>query len=456
MPRWLRTVRILVICLSTVAAAGRDLTASARYYCGATDTTGLPNVRYVAPTGADNDTCGASLQTPCATIQQGIIRCTGEHCAVLVANARYTLPTTLLLTGAVAVYGGCEMLEGPRPELRSLVFGPNGAPAVIALRITAPTLFQGFFVFAGDGVSSGDTSSIAFASLLSSGVMLESVTLTAGKAANSTRVGGEGKRAPRSDNGQDSGGGRSPGPADGGDGGAPLTDGKAGEAGHTGVRARGGIASRRNGDSGQPGPCRGPGRMSPERNGSISSSFQWVPGVGGAGEKGGFGGGGGGGRGTLNYGGGGAAGGEGGGGGEGGTQGGASIGLLIAGGRLTYNDGTITAGPGGSGSRGGTGAPRGEPGSGTRTKGISGNGGDGGVGGPGTGGAGGNGGPSFAVATAGTGPGDGILIATAVDLSPGTAGGQGAGGNAPDPCPKGEPGQDGVTAAEQRLELKKP
>ncbi|MCU1245688.1 MAG: hypothetical protein JWN02_1598, partial [Acidobacteria bacterium] len=127
----------------------RATTASARYYCGAKDTTELANVRYVARSGTDTATCGTTLQSPCATIQHGIANCSGPECAVLVAYGEYRLSETLNLTGAVSLYGGCEMLEEPQPELFSLLRGPDRAPAVMASRIVASTLFQGFAVLGG-------------------------------------------------------------------------------------------------------------------------------------------------------------------------------------------------------------------------------------------------------------------------------------------------------------------
>jgi hypothetical protein len=435
-----------------------EATASGRYFCGARDTTGLPNVRYVAPGGADNATCGASFQFPCATIERGIMNCSGTECAVLVAYAEYKLSKPLRLTGGVSVYGGCAMLEQPRPELRSLLRGPVGAPAVVAPQIVTTTVFHGFSVFAGAGRNAaGETASVAFASIGSSGVVLESVSLSAGAASRApdTR---DGKIPPKADNGRGQSPGVSPGNADGGSGGDFGQEGLPGEPGGTPNRARGGTFSNRGGGTGDDGPCRGPGQRSTEVNGSIISST-WAPGVAGAGDKGGFGGGGGGGYGSAGrVGGGGGAGGEGGGGGDGATQGGASIALLIVGGRLSYTSGAIRAGVGGSGNRGGGGASRGVPGDGGKVKGIAGNGGDGGKGGPGAGGAGGNGGPAFSVVTAGTSDDDGVFDydRKLVQLYGGTPGTPGAGGPAPSPCSEGMNGLPGITRGIQRLEIKQP
>ncbi len=438
----------------------RGTTASARYYCGAKDTTGLPNVRYVASSGSDSATCGASLQSPCATVQRGITNCTGEQCAVLVAYDEYKLSGTLLLTGAVSVYGGCAMLDDPQPELRSILRGPDGAPAVMASRIVAPTVFQGFSVFAAAGRATAGGTAIAFVSILSSGVSLESVSLTAGVGGRPPDA-GDGRRPPKADNGREQSGGRSPANAGGGGGGSFSRGGNPGEPGDTGFRApngNGGLIRGSSGDAGRDGPCRGPGTSTPDLLGAINSSSSfWMPSVGGSGQKGGFGGGGGGGGGAAaRVGGGGGAGGEGGGGGEGGTQGGASIGLLIVGGRLTYTGGAVRGGAGGNGGRGGNGAPRGLPGNGDKDRGVGGDGGDGGLGGPGAGGAGGNGGPAFAVATAGTSDDDGTFIGKSVELYVGKGGdvpGQGGAGSSP--CPNGNEGLRGITAPNQRLEIKK-
>jgi hypothetical protein len=432
-------------------------TASARYYCGAKDTTELSNVRYVSPSGTDSLTCGVSLSSPCLTIQRGITNCSGPDCAVLVAYGEYKLSSSLLLAGAVSLYGGCAMLEKPDPQLFSLIRGPAGAPGVLAANVVARTIFQGFAVIAGAGQpAAGKAVSIAFASIQSSGVSLESVSLIAGAGAPFPD-GNNGKPAPKADNGREQSPGISPGFASGGGGGAVLSNGRDGQPGDTGYRAKGGGTSGlAHGEPGREGFCRAAGTPSPDVNGTISSSFAWTPSAGGPGNKGSFGGGGGGGRGAVfSVGGGGGAGGEGGGGGDGGTQGGASIALLIVGGRLSHTGGAIYAGVGASGSRGGDGTSRGIPGDGVKRQSFAGSGGNGGPGGAGTGGAGGNGGPAFAVATAGTADGDGTFIPKSVDLYIGMAGAPGKGGKSPPECGQGKDGLPGVTAGNQRLESTK-
>ncbi|MCU1244292.1 MAG: hypothetical protein JWN02_202, partial [Acidobacteria bacterium] len=52
--------------------------------------------------------------------------------------------------------------------------------------------------------------------------------------------------------------------------------------------------------------------------------------------------------------------------------------------------------------------------------------------------------------------GDGVFTPKSVELYAGTSGVVGGGGPAPSPCPKGNDGLPGGTAANQRLELKKP
>lgn len=433
--------------------------ATARYFCGEEDTTDWKNVRYVAPSGTDGPSCGASLDAPCATIQRGILNCSGTDCAVLVAYAEYPLRLSLGLAGGVSVYGGCVMQERGSAELFSLIRGPEGMPAVVASRIVPRTIFQSFAVIAGKGRrAAGATSSIAFASQANTGLMLQSVTLTAADAAAAAA---DGHRGLNGSNGadadhQDPGRGDG-GRADGGRGGGKFGDGMDGAPGDTGQRgARGGRATGGHGDTGGRGRCGDGGKASPNVTGTIGSDFVWQPSTSGSGARGGFGGGGGGGAGAvIASGGGGGAGAEGGTGGQGGEQGGASIGLLIVGGELVFNKGNIHAGTGGNGAAGGGGGfsgKGGQPGEVAKTGGPGGPGGDGA---PGSGGAGGNGGPSFVVATTGD-PilGDGTLRATSVnffDGSAGRGGNRGDGGGPGAPCTLGETGKDGAASRDARL-----
>jgi uncharacterized protein YjbI with pentapeptide repeats len=437
-------------------------TATARYYCGSKDATALPNVIYVSADGTDSASCGRALTSQCATIQRGIANCSGVDCAVLVAYGDYQLRTSLQLAGAVSVYGGCLMLDSPDPKNFSLLRGPEGAPAVIATRVVAPTIFQAFSIIAGNGrAAAGATASIAFASYVSSGMSLQAVDLTAFAGSPAAAEGRRGATPPegQSGNGPIPGRGGN-GKADGGEGGSGGRPGRDGAPGDTRrPPARGATTGR--GEDGFAGRCGDGGKASTNVAGYITSDFAWNPSAGGAGQNGGYGGGGGGGGGGLaSHGGGGGAGGEGGGGGEGGVQGGASIGLLIVGGELVYNGGSIHAGAGAAGRAGGGGGLLGASGGagGARGGQVAGNGGRGGMGSPGSGGAGGNGGPSLAVATAGSdSAGEGKLVATGLKFyggAGGAGGDRGDGGNPGAPCTFGEAGRKGIEATNQRLELR--
>ncbi len=102
---------------SAAVFAPKQATAStARYYCGDKDTSTLLHVRYVAPSGTDSATCGTAMASACATIQRGIANCTDPDCSVLVAYGEYRPKTTVFLSGAISVYGGCVMSEQPTPK----------------------------------------------------------------------------------------------------------------------------------------------------------------------------------------------------------------------------------------------------------------------------------------------------------------------------------------------------
>ena len=230
------------------------------------------------------------------------------------------------------------------------------------------------------------------------------------------------------------------------------------------------------GDIGGPGSVGNCALRGGVHSADVWGSFQgtsWLPGAGGAGGNGDVGsGGGGGGPGgmctgtTVNTnewfpywgqpGGGGGAGGCGGRGSPGGTQGGASIGLVLASSTVTLEAGSMAivgnqggfgvyGGPGGLGGAGGTGGAGGNSGSNCTAYfsnvnigwgGLGGLGGNGGQGGPGGGSAGGNGGPSIGIALV-----DGSSISNRALIYSGFAGVPGG------PGPGGRGGADGCTAA---------
>ena len=436
----------VLLCLDAMCVS-----AEQRYFCGSKDTSELSIVRYVSHAGADSDTCGASLASPCATIQRGIANCHGSGCAVLVAFEEHELTSTLVLADGVSLYGGCELGEEPDPERASLIRGAAGHVAVLAREIVAPAVFQGFAIIAG----SGEKNSIAFESIRNTSLTLRAVSLTGGMGGSRSEDRGNGGTGQSGSGGVGRRPGFSPGGiATGGTGGQMFRDGGGGVPGNTGQAAKGGNAIGSRGEDGASGPAGDRGRAATNRNGFIDSRFEWNGFDGTSGTTGGYGGGGGGGGGgVFAEGGGGGSGGQGGAGGPAGRQGGASIALLIVGGRLPFEGGSIRGGVGGNGGRGGRGGNGGVGGGGAAGSPTAGRGGNGGMGGPGGGGSGGNGGPAFTVATAGVSEDDGVFVPTDVKLYLGIGGQGGEPGAARDRGFGGETGLPGPAALGQRLEL---
>ncbi|XXT16362.1 PGRS family protein [Sorangium sp. So ce429] len=259
----------------------------------------------------------------------------------------------------------------------------------------------------------------------------------------------------------------------GGDG--AIASGFDGEAGFTGTAGQAGLGQPETGDGWECLP--GSGLGSPGSRGedgvpgtgatglgalSATSGYVGVSGgAGTAGKPGQGGGGGGGAKGVTNCGGGqpgaGASGGSGGAGGcggkpgQGGGAGGASIALVSVDATVTLTDCRVQARQGGNGGRGGDLQPGGSGGNGgTGGTGVSGsqdacNGGKGGKGGNGGPGGGGLGGSSFAIAFRGT-P---VAQVGSVELTPGTSGEGGPGGN--DNVAQNA-GATGAAAPEQELQ----
>jgi hypothetical protein len=467
------------------------------YFCGGTIyAPSLPNPIYVSADGTDSATCGKSLASQCATIQQGITNCSEPPCSVVVASDRYRLDRSIVLANGVSVYGGCEMTFIPTRGIVSVVYAPpKGAPAVVATRISSPTMFRSFTII-GSAAEAGSTASIAFVANESTPLTLISLTLRGGRGAVGAR-GSDGQKGRQGDNatGQSGATNRCTTPTYGGDGGdsgnakrRETNAGLPGMPGNTEMAAKGGNPGSsveysfgqtkrpgpaENGDSAHNALCGRRGRASRDVAGAIVNGT-WVPSVGGAGGNGGDGGGGGGGGsggncvfrnglGHLQYydgvaGGGGGAGGCGGTGGRGGQQGGASIALLINGGGVEYRSGSILPGAGGDGGSGGDGYYGDTGGSGAQAPsknpcnekgGAGGRGGYGGIGGDGSGGAGGNGGPAFAIAiTSGSGYGGSATFFSGLPGNPGV------GGRAVRPISphcNGEPGEPGQIGASERV-----
>lgn len=440
----------------------RPLTAvgQAPVRCGDANLSGLANRIYVAPGGADSDSCGSSPEgtRACATTDKGISRCSGQKsCGVLVMYGQYTLSATVALRDGINVYGGCLAGQSMAAPMQSLLFAPaNGEPAISADGInTTDTILQGFRLF---GSKAADRSGAASVTLQVS----KSPRLTVMDSSILAGAGGSGGR----------GGDGSPGTdgasASGFDGGSvPACPGGAGGAGgevwniHVegdifkgftcvpsgcangcrGYAAAAGAAggkpgkpfkgscrifergeTGKNGDTGAKGTCGPPGQAFGSTLGSFSGTT-WKGTPGGYGTQGGYGGGGGGGGsggytcvvcistdvGAGSRGGGGGAGVCGGGPGGGGQQGGAALAAVVLGGTLTLSNSKViggrsgAGGAGGSGNWGGQGSVKaiGADGRMNERGGWGGMGGWGGDGGGGGGGAGGNAGPAIGVALGG-------------------------------------------------------
>jgi hypothetical protein len=435
------------------ADAGPDLTAAAPnepWVCGTYKPDGGIHM-YVAASGTDSGGCGDSMTTPCATVQQGIVRCASKPaCDVLVGWGEYKLSGPVRLAMTINVYGGCVAASRARPDYVSLLVAPPGQPAVKSESL-GPKTIQGFELLGYDHPGSNGEASVAMQVVGSATVV--NCRIVAGS-------GAKGKRGDDGGNGNNGGGGdgANGGKNDrcnqgfGGNGGRgkgvsvtvsglKITctpncspngcDGLSGGYGNAGGGGGGGVGSSNcaecpitsgggggGGVTGNNAACADGGTASPSLIGSFSNSV-FVPAVANGGNTGQVGGGGGGGGGGGFFGGwcffvytqraggaggGGGAGGCGGSGGGGGQMGGASIGIVVIGGPLSIKNSRVVGGRGGQGGDGGTGGKGGSPGGGAggaggeKGAGTGGPGGRGGAGGAGGGGAGGNGGPSIGIA----------------------------------------------------------
>ncbi len=353
---------------------------------------GAKQLVYAAPGGSSLDSCGASRDTACASIQHAIDRCSalGAGCTVIVRHGLFSGQPPIRLASGVNVLGGCSLDDSPT-VYRTVV---RGLPAFTATNIRVPTLLSSF-VIVGANATEPSQASIAMTITDSSGLAITDSELVSGK-------GGDGQKATNS---QTTGGGDGQRPPDdqrGGAGGKACASNGAGGGGQgadydqiyssgcfTGVcsctnnnypnsvgRQGGASGSTRGGYGGYPGtegagcgigrgpgqniPSCDPGRGNPGDDGfagapgsqggqpssNVLGSFHgttWTPAQAGSGDSGTAGsGGGGGGSGGMSVaaglsskdypgepGGGGGAGGCGGSGGEGGLQGGASIPLVL-------------------------------------------------------------------------------------------------------------------------------
>ncbi|MBW7885794.1 MAG: hypothetical protein H3C34_24820, partial [Caldilineaceae bacterium] len=392
--------------------------------CGSADLTQLQTYIYVAPAGNDSDTCGSSSATACASIAQGIDRCSGRQCGVLVAWGRYKLTQTIQLRDGVDLYGGCLPTSKANTTDFSLITAPeNGLPAVNADGIWLPTVLQGFQIEATPVTDNTGRPSIAVMVTDSDNLLVWDTKIIA---SNGGRGADGGNGLPGAAGGNASGrtGGLvvvSPSASlnycsdsPGGNGGAarhvsvdtnfwgsgtctPSCEGgdscfgAEGSPGTTGSWISGGaiggdecvnckVTDAGDGTWGNPGinaACGAGGVASSDQSGTFSDST-WSPGAGGSGQAGGnASGGGGGGSGgyhgancfggienTGGQGGGGGAGGCGGQAGQGGQQGGGSFAMVLVHSAISFEETRIIGGIGGTGGTGGAAAAGGAGGQG--------------------------------------------------------------------------------------------
>lgn len=429
-------------------------TADGQIACGRADLSGLATRIYVANDGTDDASCGSAYDKSCRTIAQGLQRCSGNACGVLVRWDVYPQTASIGLRDGVNLYGGCLPQSQARPEYFSAVLGPTaGAPVMTATGIHSATLLQGFQLAATKAPPLQSASSVALSLTDSRALSLADMEVvadeggSAGLAGNATAGTGGGNGSGRTGGTVSACSGTTGGTGavkrnvsvDVGFASATCKPscsenscaGFYGSPASTGFWAPGGQRGgdnctecpRSRGDTGQRGTdghhagCGGKGTVSNNVAGGFDGQ-RWVPSQGGNGASGGDGGGGGGGgaggykagacfwvktEDAGNTGGGGGAGGCRGGVGGGGHQGGASFAVVAVRSTLNLVRTRLVAGSGGSGANGGAGAAGGRGGTGAsgasnESGGYGGQGGTGGAGGAGGGGAGGNGGPALGAA----------------------------------------------------------
>lgn len=444
----------------TPVTPGALVTSVPPAVCGGADLTPVTARIHVSPEGSDTSSCGTSQvvdatssTTPCATIGHAIDRCrnVGNGCGVLVRWGRYELDAPVALAGGIGVYGSCRFGGEADQQYRSTLIGAADKPAVTAVGITSPTVFEGFQVIAGRSQVHG-SASIAMLVRSSNQLRINHSQIVGG-------AGGDGANGSDGAMGVDGGNaggasvrtaGVSSGPSPGGTGGGSVSACgaiAAGTAPTVGTWVLGGAGAPTagngfscdgrpadypgDGGAGAPGTAGSTGAgVAPAFSvvGALGTDGRWQPGAGANGIAGSAGSGGGGGsRGGgcedlfNSYpgadGGGGGGGGTGGGGGGGGQQGGGSFALVLIDSTYLGQSSSLVAGLGGRGGNAGSGAPGGAGGAGAvpttfprntfyghLCPGFGGAGGAGGAGGGGSPGAAGNGGPSMAVATRGASP----------------------------------------------------
>ena len=179
----MRLARGLMVPLALILTLAGNA-ARAADECGDADLSKLTSRIYVAPSGSDNPSCGARAASPCHSVQQGINRCAGANCGVLVRHGVYALADTVQLRDGVSVYGRCVFDGDTDRKYRSVLQAPaGGKPAINGAKINTPTLLDGFFVRGSDATTPGGAS-IAMTVSDSSQLTLRWIQLASGKGAD--------------------------------------------------------------------------------------------------------------------------------------------------------------------------------------------------------------------------------------------------------------------------------
>jgi len=186
--RWLLQAALLALlcaCVSGCSDGNRSEPIDAeppvvRCPYGAPETGGT--VVYVAASGTDDDSCGASTATPCASIGRGIAQCGAAGCAVAVRHGIYPTTASITLRDAVSVHGSCLFGDEPDLHYRTVIDAapPAGMPAIDATGINSATVVSGLLVLGKDETAPGEAS-VAMRLRASKGLALQSVTLSAGR-----------------------------------------------------------------------------------------------------------------------------------------------------------------------------------------------------------------------------------------------------------------------------------
>ena len=150
--------------------------------CNGADLSGVRTAIYVSPQGTLDPNCGTTTAATCKSVRQGIARCTGDGCAVLVRHGLYTEPDTIEIKNGVSVYGGCRFGGEPDRKYRTTIQAAPGAgsPMIAAAAIQSATTVHGL-VIVGTDESAGGSPSIAMTVSGSRGLVLTGSVLAAGR-----------------------------------------------------------------------------------------------------------------------------------------------------------------------------------------------------------------------------------------------------------------------------------